>query len=1031
MKKNKERSKGFTLVELLVVIAILAILASVSVVGYMSFTKKANLSADREEANQASRALQSYLVLNPNVDLNNGAEVADAVLAATDNTYDIRSKELRSKGYSLWFNTKTQEIEVLDKIESTSNVKNARKNIVYNTLDAFLWSENTPYLYLSQTGNKFADLIASLNNGTYSFSDLETLNADLKEANKEYYGYFENTVLFIDDTINDEHSLVGYKLNTTVNKDLYASAVKTVSGVKEANVLTEFNIPSHIDEVKTGTFSNQENVTVKIYSEDINLIGNNPVSSGSEIQFVVDPVKEISEILHYSKEEINVKLEDANFKLFGTMLKDEVGNKVAEVKLDETSYTNVIKIGEEFTSVNKIVLENKYDVLEEKLQNQIVNLNEQFNNLLDWEKDFYKKPDSNLGEKYDNYYNEYQKFYNETDRLNIDTGTYTRYLMYKDAAIKLIASFKNITINYDSTSKSISLIEKLNVNNVENNLPFEITNSYQNQTTIPFSYLFNVTNTGTAFVLKDNVIYTTLNGGNAQFTIDTKVNNSNDNHTFTLNNPNIISGVEFLSVMKTNTPETNYLTHLPIYGKNNLIFGFRIEGHLDEVMLNDVENEVKSGITLKNDKGNDVTSKFKVTSINKINDEEGKYNYYLTLDFVSKENDLYYVIEVSVGNGSHELPFRVNLESKNISTAKELNRAEEVKKAHEVSNGINSASLTNDIIFAESGIDDGYYVENDRLVYKTSANAGNHSIIIEQNFTVNGNGYKVDASNDTSKADGNSMFIELRGGTLNNMHVKLGIGTTYDRNTALNISGACVQVTVSNSVINNCYIDGGLRGVRIVNGVDINNTTFKNNIVALELYQGSTAQTFDVNINNVKVDAKIDNNSSIQNASTHTIGIAYFPGNSGNGINNFHNITLKLNNYLYNGWINIDEALNTVNSLIVGISEKLDIAKFSKKDIEAVFKDQTTIKNGQLVNVGILLPTKLIGNLSKEWSNEKNILGNKYNVAHDASKKVVITIATVRLFMLNTINNDDEIAKTFDMANGQVISLNNHDFIYS
>ena len=43
----QKKKKGFTLVELLVVIAILAILAGVSVVGYLSFTKKANLSNDQ------------------------------------------------------------------------------------------------------------------------------------------------------------------------------------------------------------------------------------------------------------------------------------------------------------------------------------------------------------------------------------------------------------------------------------------------------------------------------------------------------------------------------------------------------------------------------------------------------------------------------------------------------------------------------------------------------------------------------------------------------------------------------------------------------------------------------------------------------------------------------------------------------------------------------------------------------------------------------------------------------------------------
>ncbi len=57
MKNNKK--KGFTLVELLVVIAILAILASVSVVGYLSFTEKAKISNVEGEMTQARTVIQA------------------------------------------------------------------------------------------------------------------------------------------------------------------------------------------------------------------------------------------------------------------------------------------------------------------------------------------------------------------------------------------------------------------------------------------------------------------------------------------------------------------------------------------------------------------------------------------------------------------------------------------------------------------------------------------------------------------------------------------------------------------------------------------------------------------------------------------------------------------------------------------------------------------------------------------------------------------------------------------------------------
>ena len=49
---KKRIKKGFTLVELLVVIAILGILATVSVVGYSSFTQKAKDSVAQQELTQ-------------------------------------------------------------------------------------------------------------------------------------------------------------------------------------------------------------------------------------------------------------------------------------------------------------------------------------------------------------------------------------------------------------------------------------------------------------------------------------------------------------------------------------------------------------------------------------------------------------------------------------------------------------------------------------------------------------------------------------------------------------------------------------------------------------------------------------------------------------------------------------------------------------------------------------------------------------------------------------------------------------------
>ena len=66
MKKETIKN-GFTLVELLVVIAILAILATVSIVGYNSFTKKAKVSNDTVLVKQ----MNDVLFANKQTDENN------------------------------------------------------------------------------------------------------------------------------------------------------------------------------------------------------------------------------------------------------------------------------------------------------------------------------------------------------------------------------------------------------------------------------------------------------------------------------------------------------------------------------------------------------------------------------------------------------------------------------------------------------------------------------------------------------------------------------------------------------------------------------------------------------------------------------------------------------------------------------------------------------------------------------------------------------------------------------------------------
>lgn len=82
---KKRIKKGFTLVELLVVIAILGILATVSVVGYSSFTQKAKDSVAQQELTQIHNYLFAEDINNEEITFTkDGLVVADDDDASND-----------------------------------------------------------------------------------------------------------------------------------------------------------------------------------------------------------------------------------------------------------------------------------------------------------------------------------------------------------------------------------------------------------------------------------------------------------------------------------------------------------------------------------------------------------------------------------------------------------------------------------------------------------------------------------------------------------------------------------------------------------------------------------------------------------------------------------------------------------------------------------------------------------------------------------------------------------------------------------
>lgn len=96
---TKNKKKGFTLVELLVVIAILAILASVTIVGYLSFTKKAKDSNATTELSQAKEIIMTDY-FDESTHHYNVASASDVYTIVENNT---------KYNFSLTYNQSTKE----------------------------------------------------------------------------------------------------------------------------------------------------------------------------------------------------------------------------------------------------------------------------------------------------------------------------------------------------------------------------------------------------------------------------------------------------------------------------------------------------------------------------------------------------------------------------------------------------------------------------------------------------------------------------------------------------------------------------------------------------------------------------------------------------------------------------------------------------------------------------------------------------------------------------------------------------------